>query len=109
MTSHEPPNPATVEKCLILGHGFHHDDQAKVLEILHPVDARMNGLSADHVSFELSVKDRDHNDQKVTFEANLGREHIVTTAQDEDLWASVAHVRDEFLRRHADWKDTHRR
>lgn len=109
MTNHAPQDPATVEKCLILGHGFHQDDKETILEILHRIEARMNGLSANQVTLELLVKDRDHNDQKVTFEADLGKAHIVATAQDEDVWAAVAHVRDEFLRQYTDWKDTHRR
>ena len=109
MTSHETPDPATLEKCLMLGHGFHQSDRAKVLEILHRIEGRMKGMSANQVTFELLVKDRDHNDQKVTFEADIGKAHIVTTAEDADLWAAVAHVRDEFLRRLADWTDTHRR
>lgn len=107
MTTRDTPDPATIEKCLILGHGFHEDDRAKVLEILHRMESRMNGLSANQVTLELLVKDRDHNDQKVTFEADIGRSHIVATAEHEDLWAAVAHARDEFLRQHDDWKDTH--
>ncbi|MCB1271421.1 MAG: hypothetical protein M9942_04920 [Microthrixaceae bacterium] len=109
MTSQAPQDPATVEKCLILGHGFHASDSEKVHEILQPVEHRLNGLSANQVTLELLVKDRDGKEQKVTFEADLGRAHIVATAHDEDIWAAVAHVRDEFMRQYKDWKDTHRR
>ncbi len=109
MTNNAPKDPATVDKCLILGHGFHEDDKSKVLEIMHRVESRLNGLSANQVTLELLVKDRDGNDQKVTFETDLGRAHIVATSSDPDLWVAVAHVRDEFLREYADWKDTHLR
>lgn len=109
MTNHAPKDPATVEKCLILGHGFHEDDKERVLEVMHRVESRLNGLSANQVTLELLVKDRDGKDQKVTFEADLGRAHIVATASQEDLWVAVAHAREEFLREYADWKDTHLR
>lgn len=85
MTNKAPQDPATVEKCLILGHGFHQDDKEAILEILHRIDARINGLSADQVTLELLVKDRDHKDQKVTFETDLGKAHIVATAEDVDV------------------------
>lgn len=109
MTHQHPQDPATVEKCLILGHGFHAKDSDRVLEILHPVEARMNGLSANQVTLELMVKDREGKDQKVTFEGDLNKAHIVATSHDPDIWAAVAHVRDEFMRQYTDWKDTHRR
>ncbi|MEZ5238705.1 MAG: hypothetical protein R2716_07060 [Microthrixaceae bacterium] len=109
MTNDATQDPATVEKCLILGHGFHADDSEKVLEILTPIQHRLNGLSANQVTLELMVKDRDGKDQKITFEGDLGKAHLVATAHDEDVWAGVAHVRDEFMRQYKDWKDTHRR
>jgi hypothetical protein len=106
-----PPseNDATVEKCLILGHGFHEDERDKVCEILHKIDHRLHGLPEDKVRLELLVKDRDGKDQKTTLEAGVGRAHLVATADDEDVWAAVAHVREEFLRLYNDWRDKHDR
>ncbi|MCB0953259.1 MAG: hypothetical protein H6517_05385 [Microthrixaceae bacterium] len=109
MTSHQPADQATLEKCLIFGHGFHAKDHKKVLEILHRIDHRLTGLEANQVTLEVMVKDRDHNDQKVTFEGDVGRAHIVATDGSEDLWAAVAEVRDEFLRQYNDWSDKNRR
>ena len=109
MSKQPSPDDATVEKCLILGHGFHEKDRPKVDEILSRIDHRFVGLHADRVQLELMVKDRDHNDQKVTLEAGVGGAHLVATAEEEDLWSAVAHVRDEFLRQFNDWSDTHRR
>jgi ribosome-associated translation inhibitor RaiA len=109
MTKHPSPDDASVEKCLILGHGFHESDRQKILEILAKLDHRFVGLHDDRVQLELLVKDRDHNDQKVTLEAGIAGAHLVATAEEEDLWAAVAKVRDEFLRQFNDWGDTHRR
>lgn len=110
MTTHPSPTDATVDKCLDLGHGFHEDERDKVVEILQKLDHRFHGTEEDRVQLVLMVKDRDHNDQKVTFEAYVaGVPAIVATAEDEDLWAAVAHVREEFLRQYNDWRDAHRR
>ncbi len=99
---------ASVEKCLILGHGFHEDERDKVCEILHKIDHRLAGVSAESAQLEIGVKDRDGKDQKVTLEARVGKAHLVATAEDEDVWAAVAHVREEFLRLYNDWADKRR-
>lgn len=109
MSTDPSDNDATVEKCLILGHGFHAEDRDKVVEILKKIDHRLHGTPEDMARLELMVKDRDHNDQKVTLEAGVGRAHLVATAEDEDVWAAVAHVREEFLRLYNDWRDKHDR
>ncbi len=110
MSSKTPPaDQATLEKCLILGHGFHEGDHDQVMEALHRIDHRLAGLEANRVTLELMVKDRDHNDQKVTLEADIGKAHLVATEENEDLWAAVAAVREEILRQYNDWSDTHRR
>ena len=100
---------ASVEKCLILGHGFHESEFAKVCEILHKINHRLAGTPAENARLELLVKDRDGKEQKVTLEAGVGKAHLVATAEDEDLWAAVAHAREEFLRLYNDWADKHKR
>lgn len=110
MSTLPSPSDATVDKCLDLGHGFHEDERDRVVEILHKIDHRFHGTAADRVQLVLMVKDRDHNDQKVTLEAYVaGVPNIVATADDEDLWSAVAHVREEFLRQYNDWREEHRR
>ena len=108
-TKPSPQDAASVEKCLILGHGFHEDERAKVCEVLHKIDHRLAGVPEDSAKLEIGVKDRDGNDQKVTLEAGVGKAHLVATAEDEDVWAAVAHVREEFLRLYNDWADKHKR
>lgn len=110
MTTHPSPSDATVEKCLNLGHGFHEYDRTTVLEILDKLDHRFTGIPAETVRLELMVKDREHNDQKVTLEGHVaGMKTVVATATDEDVWVGLAHVRDEFLRQFNAWQDQHRR
>jgi ribosome-associated translation inhibitor RaiA len=110
MSTTPSPTDATVAECLDLGHGFHEEDREKALEVLEKLDHRFHGTGADRVKLTLMVKDRDHNDQKVTFEAHVaGMPTIVATAEDEDIWTAVAHVREEFLRQYNDWRSEHRR
>ncbi|MCP4436400.1 MAG: HPF/RaiA family ribosome-associated protein [Actinomycetia bacterium] len=109
MTTTPSDTDASVEKCLILGHGFHEDERSKVCEILHKIDHRLHGIPAENAKLEIGVKDRDGKDQKVTLEAGVGKAHLVATAEDEDVWAAVAHVREEFLRLYNDWADKRKR
>ncbi len=108
MTSREPEDPATIEKCLILGHGFHEDELQTVLDILIRIQSRIHKFSANQVSFEIQVKDRDHNDQKITLEGVIGKAHIVASTEGGTLEAAVADTRDEFLREYDDWNSSHR-
>ena len=66
-----------------------------------PVGARTAPSRAEHdqVEFEVSLKDTDGADQKVTLQAWLaGRAHLVATSHERDLDHALAEVRRELIR-----------
>ena len=105
MTTTPGPDDATVEKCLILGHGFHADERDSVVAILDRLDHRLVGEPADGVRLDLHMKDVGHPGRKVTLELHVaGLPTMVATADDEDTKVALAHVRDEALRQLSDEK-----
>jgi ribosome-associated translation inhibitor RaiA len=105
MTTTPGPDDATVEQCLILGHGFHEDERATVVAILDRLDHRLVGEPADGVRFDLHMKDPGQPGRKVTLEAHIaGLPTMVATATDADTKVALAHVRDELLRQLSDQK-----
>lgn len=96
---------ATVAKCLQLGHGFQEDERDRIIGILDKLDHRLVGMAADSVRLELSVKDREHLDQKVTLEGFFaGLPTLVGTSFEQNVYAGVADVRDEVLRQLDEYK-----
>lgn len=93
---------ATVAECLRIVPEFRGDEHDEIRERLSAkLDARLRGFQADQVELEVSVKDRDSTQQKVTLEAWIstkGSSHFVATATDGDIDAALAHVREELFR-----------
>jgi ribosome-associated translation inhibitor RaiA len=105
MTTIPGPDDATVEKCLILGHGFHDDERHTVVAVLDRLDHRLVGEPADGVRFDLHMKDPGHPGRKITLECHIaGLPTLVATATDDDTLVALAHVRDELLRQLSDEK-----
>jgi ribosome-associated translation inhibitor RaiA len=105
MSTTPSPSDATVAECLHLGHGFHEDEQDRLVEILDKLDHRLTGTPADRVRLEIQVKERDQAGQKVTLEGQVGGlPAIVATSDKDEVWAAVADARDEFIRQLADEK-----
>src|SRR5690349_24115708 len=101
-------NPATVDECLRVGHGFTQGDRNWIAEQFGPLDARLAAFHADATELEISVKDREARGQKVTLECWIGgRDKIVTTSSEEDLHAAIMDVRDDLRRRLTDAKTRH--
>lgn len=93
---------ATVAECLRIAPEFRADEHEEIRERLAPkLDARLRRFRADQVELEVSVKDRDTSQQKVTLEAWIstkGPSHFVATATDGDVPAALSHVREELHR-----------
>ena len=105
MTTIPGPDDATVEKCLILGHGFHDDERHTVVSVLDRLDHRLVGEPADGVRFDLHMKDPGHPGRKITLECHIaGLPTMVATATEHDTLVALAHVRDELLRQLSDEK-----
>lgn len=105
MTTTPGPDDATVDKCLILGHGFHDDERHTVVSILDRLDHRLVGEAASGVRFDLHMKDPGQPGRKITLECHIaGLPTMVATATDDDTKVALAHLRDEMLRQLTDQK-----
>jgi ribosome-associated translation inhibitor RaiA len=90
---------ASVERCLRFGSGFAQSEQERVLDTFRSLDARLATFRADDVELELSVKERDGADQKVTLECWLARhERMVATSSHAELDRALIEVRDDLRR-----------
>jgi hypothetical protein len=98
-------NPATVDETLRVVPGFRGDERDELVATLSTgLDRRLQRFDAGEVELELSVKDRDDVQQRVTLEgwiAAEGRTRFVATSNERDLSRAVREVRDD-LRRQID-------
>ncbi len=94
--------PATIDACLRIVPEFQGDEQDELKEQLRgKLESRLKRWDADQVEMELSVKDRDTAQQKVTLEvwvAAKGRTRFVGTSTAPDLRAAVNDARDDVHR-----------
>jgi ribosome-associated translation inhibitor RaiA len=92
-------DPATVDRCLHLGHGFREDERPSVVSILHQLDRHLAAEEAEHVRLDLHVKDAGHPGRKVTLECRIaGLPELVASSDREEMPAALAQVRDELIR-----------
>lgn len=102
-------DPATVERCLHLGHGFHEDERSTVVSILDRLDHHMASEEAEHVRLDLHMKDPGQRGRKVTLECHVaGLPEMVATSEEDDTKAALAKVRDELIRQLDDEKSKRR-
>lgn len=94
--------PATVDACLRIVPEFRGDEHDELRgQLQGKLESRLKRWEADQVEMELSVKDRDSSQQKVTLEvwvAARGRTRFVGTSTDPNLHAAVTEVRDDVHR-----------
>jgi ribosome-associated translation inhibitor RaiA len=75
---------------------------SRALSALAP---HLSGWEPDQVDLEVSLKDTEGPDQKVTLQAWLaGRSHLVATSHERDLDHALAEVRSELIRQIEDEK-----
>lgn len=102
-------DPATVDRCLHLGHGFREDERQSVVAILDRLDHHLAAEEAEHVRLDLHVKDPGQRGRKVTLECHIaGLPELVATSEREDMPAALAQVRDELVRQIDDLKSRRR-
>jgi ribosome-associated translation inhibitor RaiA len=88
-----------LEERLRLGAGFAAADRPRILGALSALAPHLSGWEHDQVDLEVSAKDREGPDQKVTLQAWLaGRAHLVATSHERDLDHALAEVRRELIR-----------
>ncbi len=94
--------PATIDACLRVVPEFRADERGELTERLRSkLETRISRWTADQVEMELSVKDRDTSQQRVTLEvwiAARGRTRFVGTSDDPKLHSAVTEVRDDVHR-----------
>src|SRR4029453_4389815 len=89
----------TLDEHLRLGAGFAAADRPRILRALSALAPHCSGWEHDRVDLEVSLKDTEGPDQKVTLQAWLvGRAHLVATSHERDLDHALAEVRRDLIR-----------
>ena len=99
MSGTENGPTGTLQERLRLGAGFAEADRMRILEALSALAPHLSGWEHDQVELEVSLKDTEGADQKVTLQAWLpGRAHLVATSRERDLDHALAEVRRDLIR-----------
>jgi hypothetical protein len=99
MSGTENSPTGTLEERLRLGAGFVAADRLRILGALSALAPHLSGWEHDQVDLEVSLKDAEGPDQKVTLQAWLaGRAHLVATSRERDLDHALAEVRRDLIR-----------
>ena len=95
----------TLEERLRLGAGFAAADRPRILGVLSALAQHLSGWEHDQVDLEVSLKDTEGPDQKVTLQAWLaGRAHLVAASHERDVDHALAEVRRDLIRQIEDEK-----
>ena len=99
MSGTEHSATAALEEHLRLGAGFAAADRPRILEALSALEPHVSGWEHDQVDIEVSLKDTEGPDQKVTLQVWLaGRAHLVATSHERDLDHALAEGRKDLIR-----------
>ena len=102
-TEHSPTG--TLDERLRLGAGFAAADRPRILGGLSALAPHLAGWEHVQVELEVSLKDTEGPDQKVTLQAWLaGRAHLVAVSHKSDLDQALAEVRIDLIRQIEDEK-----
>src|SRR5215211_5528220 len=94
MSGTENSPTGNLEERLRLGAGFAAADRPRILGGLSALAPHLSEWEHDQVELEVSLKDTDGPDQKVTLQAWLGgRAHLLATSHERDLDHALAEVR----------------
>ena len=99
MSATENSPTGSLEERLRFGAGFTAADQLRILGALSGLAPHLSGWEHDQVDLDVSLKDTEGPDQKVTLQAWLaGRAHLVATSHERDLDHALAEVRRDLIR-----------
>lgn len=88
-----------LDERLSLGAGFAAADRPHILGALSALTPHLSGWEHNQVDLEVSLKDTEGPDQKVTLQAWLaGRAHLVATSHERDFDHALAEVRRDLIR-----------
>jgi hypothetical protein len=93
-------NPTgTLDERLRLGAGFAPAARPRIRGALSALTPHLSAWEHDQVDLEVSLRDTEGPDQKVTLQAWLaGRAHLVPTSHERDLDHALAEVRRDLIR-----------
>src|SRR5215204_7133947 len=98
MSGTENSPTSRLEENLRLGAGFAAADRPRILEALSALSPHLSGWEHNQLDLEVSLKDTEGPDQKVTLQAWLaGRAHLVATSHERDLDHALADVRRDMI------------
>ena len=104
MSGTENTSTGTLDEHLRLGAGFAAADRPRILGALSTLAPHLAGWEHD-LDLEVSLKDTEGKDQKLTLQAWLaGRAHLVATSHERDLDDALAEVRRDLIRQIGDEK-----
>ena len=99
MSGTENSPTGTLHERLRLGAGFAEADRMRLVDALSALAPHLSGWEHDQVDLEVSLKDTEGPDQKVTLQAWLpGRAHLVATSHERDIDHALAEVRRDLIR-----------
>jgi ribosome-associated translation inhibitor RaiA len=99
MSGTENSPAGTLEERLRLGVGFAAADRPRILGALSALGPHLSGWEHDQVDLEVSLKDTEGPDQRLTLQAWLaGRAHLVASSHQRDLDQALAEVRRDLIR-----------
>jgi ribosome-associated translation inhibitor RaiA len=99
MSGTENSPTGTLDERLRLGAGFAEAARPRILEALSALTPHLSGWEHDQVDLEVSLKDTEGPDQKVTLQAWLaGRAHVVATSHEHNIDHALAEVRRDLIR-----------
>ncbi|ALG06978.1 HPF/RaiA family ribosome-associated protein [Kibdelosporangium phytohabitans] len=102
-----PEEATDIVQRLRLVTGFHSSERDWIIRRLAALAPRLRSFPYGHVDLEISLKDRDGSDQRVTLECWIRRSnrlHLVSTSAAPDLAVALNEVRGSLIRQIDDTK-----
>jgi hypothetical protein len=94
-----PSQTSVLKDRLRLGTGFSASERPDIIDRLDALERRLGSFSPDGVDLEVSIKERDGADQRVTLECWMaGQARLVSTSARPALQDALTEVRDDMVR-----------
>ena len=97
--SDSPSGASVLDDRLRLGTGFSESERPGIIGRLSALDRRLGSFPEDSLDLELSIKEREGADQRVTLECWMaGQSRLVSTSAKPSLQDALTEVRDDMVR-----------
>ena len=101
--SDSPSDAGVLGDRLRLGTGFSESERPGIIGRLSALDRRLGSFPEDSLDLELSIKEREGADQRVTLECWMaGQSRLVSTSATSSLQDALTEVRDDMIRQIGD-------